>query len=88
MAFTSAITGRIVMGNKRVTYGTYTSADGSTGGNIDTGLTVVEDMQLQSGGNAVKASAPVVNETLPCDGSAVTIVTVADETGTWKATGR
>lgn len=88
MAFTNAVVGRTVMGNKRVTYGTYTSADGSTGGNIDTGLTVVDDIQLQSGGSAVKASAPSLNETLPCDGSAVTIVSVANEVGTWKAFGR
>lgn len=88
MAFTSAIIGRTVMGNKRVTYGTYTSASGSTGGDIDTGLTVVDDIQLQAGGSAVKTDGAVINETLPCDGSAVTIVTVADEVGTWKAFGR
>lgn len=87
MAFTSAITDQGVMGNKKFSMGTYTSASSSTGGDIDTGLIKCESMFLQPGGSAVKASAPVVNETLPVAGSAVTIVTVADEVGTWIAYG-
>jgi len=87
MAFTSAITDRSVMGNKRVHFGTYNSAGGSTGGNINTGLKLCEHLQLQPGGAAAEAVAPVVNETLPVDGSAVTIVSGADDTGYWQATG-
>lgn len=87
MAFASAISGSTVFGNKRVTWGTFTNAGGDTGGNIDTGLGTCEFIALQSGGTAVIATAPVVNETLPIAGSAVTIVTAADEDGQWWAFG-
>ena len=89
MAFTSTIEGRTVFGNKRVAWGTYTSASSSTGGDIDTGLELVEYIQLQEIGTAVQvAGGAVVNEALPVDGSAITIVTVADDTGYWFAIGR
>ena len=42
MAFSSSISKRTAMGNKRVNYGTFSQASGDTGGNIDTGLAVVE----------------------------------------------
>jgi hypothetical protein len=87
MAFASAITKRTVMGNKRVHFGTYTNGSGDTGGNIDTGLRSCESIFLQPGGSAVIATAPVVNETLPVAGSAVTVVTADDEDGTWMAMG-
>ena len=87
MAFTSAVTERTVMGNKRVHYGTFASADGSTGGDINTGLQVCQFITLQTGGAAVSADQCAVNETLPIAGSAVTIVTTANVTGYWKAEG-
>jgi hypothetical protein len=87
MAFSSAIIGTSVMGNKKVTWGTFTDGSGDTGGNIDTGLISCESMFLQSGGTAVIASAPVINETLPVAGGAVTIVTADGEDGTWLAFG-
>jgi hypothetical protein len=46
-----------------------------------------EHIKLQHGGPAVVTDAPVVNETLPVAGSAVTIVTVANKSGTWEALG-
>ena len=89
MAFASAITERnLIFGSKKITRGTYTSSASGTGGDIDTGLDSCEQIFLQPGGSAVKASAPVVNETLPAVGSAITIVTVADEVGTWMAIGK
>lgn len=89
MAFASTIEGRSVFGNKRVAWGTYTSSASGTGGNIDTGLELVEYIQLQEIGSAVQvAGGAVVNEALPVDGSAITIVTVADDTGYWFALGR
>ena len=89
MAFTSDIVGRSVMGNKRIAWGTYTSASSSTGGDIDTGLELVESIMLTVKSTAIQVSGgPVVNETLPIAGSAVTIVTVADGVGYWLAIGR
>jgi len=86
-AFASAIKGRSVFGNKRVTWGTFTPSGGSTGGDINTGLRRCESILLQYGGAAAITDAAVVNETLPCSGAAVTIVTVADKAGTWIAIG-
>ena len=88
MAFTSTISsGGAVIGNKRARWGTFASTASDTGGNIDTGLRIVEFIFLQQTGSAVTADAPVVNETLPVAGSAVTIVTTADATGNWFAIG-
>lgn len=87
MAFTSAIVGRNFSGSKARTSGTFTNTGGSTGGDIDTGLRMCESIKLTHKGAAVVASAPVVNETLPVAGSAVTIVTVADTEGYWEAFG-
>lgn len=88
MAFSSAITDLSVFGDKKVSYGTYTNGGSDTGGDIDTGLDVCENIRLQPKGSAVIANNPVVNETLPIAGSAVTIVTTADEDGYWVAFGR
>ena len=89
MAFGSTIEGSSVFGNRRVAWGTYTSDTGSTGGDIVTGLESVESFMLQAKSTAIQvAGGPVVNETLPIAGSAVTIVTVADAVGYWFAFGR
>ena len=87
MAFSSTILGRTVFGNKVVTWGTFTNGASDTGGDIDTGLKVCEFIVLQHKGSSVVSDVPVVNETLPCDGSAVTIVTAAGEDGYWFAFG-
>ena len=87
MAFVAAVTGRTVFGNKRVHFGTFTNGASDAGGDINTGLRSCEALILQHGGNAVVASAPSVNETLPVAGSAVTIVTVAGADGWWTAVG-
>lgn len=87
MAFASAVTDRSVFGNKRVNFGTYTNGSGDTGGDINTGLKTCEFISLQPNAAAVIATAPVVNETLPVAGSAVTVVTADDEDGYWMAVG-
>ena len=87
MAFESEVTIRSVMGNKRVHFGTYTNGSGDTGGDINTGLRSCEFLSLQPGGSSAIATAPVVNETLPVAGSAVTVVTADDEDGNWMAIG-
>ena len=76
-----------VFGAKKVIWGTYTSSGGGTGGDILTGLNRCDFISLQSKGSAVIADAPVVNETLPLAGGSVTIITAADEVGSWFALG-
>lgn len=87
MAFASAITEYGVRGNKKVRKGTYTNAGGDTGGNVDTGLTVCTDFVITPSGSAVQTNAPVVNETLPVAGNAITIVTDDGADGYWEAEG-
>ncbi len=87
MAFTYTVTEKGVDGNKRRHWGTYTSAGGSTGGDINTALLKCEMIALTPNSNAVGANQAVVNETLPYDGSAVTIVTDANQVGYWIAWG-
>ncbi len=72
MAFSSVITDISVFGNKSVAYGTYES-DGDDGGDIDTGLVLCEFISLTVKGSSDVTLVPTVNETLPVDGSAVTI---------------
>jgi len=86
MAFSNTIDHRISLGNKLATAGTFDCASVS-GGNLNTGLTKCEFIVLQVGGGTVATNAPVVNETLPVAGSAVTIVTDSDATGYWFAIG-
>lgn len=86
-AFASAITSRMVAGNKVINCGTFTNTGGAAGGDIDTGLHSCEFITLQQGKSAVTTGVPVVNETLPVAGNAVTIVTDADEDGYWMAIG-
>ena len=89
MAFEFSVLGKdLVWGSKRISFGTYTNGATDTGGDINTGLGSCELLFLQPSGATVIANAPVVNETLPIDGSAVTIVTTADEDGYWLAVGK
>jgi len=89
MAFTAPLTSQSVFGNKRILYGSYTNTGGSTGGDVATGLEVVELFTIQPRGTMALATQSVVNETLPLSNStgSVTIVTSADELGTWIAYG-
>ena len=86
MTFAYTIDKQTVFGDQEVAMGTFTNSDGGTGGDIITGLKRITNVTLQHTGAAVVASAPVVNETMPCDGT-VTIVTVANAAGIWIAYG-
>lgn len=86
MAFAFTKTFDTVVGSKRIHGGTYTSTGGSTGGNIYTGLGKVDSFTLTQKGAAVVATKAVVNETLPL-ADPITIVTVANGAGYWKAIG-
>jgi hypothetical protein len=77
----------MTMGNKLAVLGVYTSSGGATGGDIKTGLQVVEGIFLQPKGSSVLANEPVVNETIPLRGGTVTIVTTANEVGSYMAVG-
>ena len=86
MAFSATKVGETVFGNLRVTYGTWDGGS-TTGGNINTGLHQVVSMQLTANGSSIVADAPTINETFPCDGSAVTIIVTNDTNGYWIAYG-
>jgi hypothetical protein len=87
MAFSSTITEQTDFGSKKVSFGTFSTSSTDTGGDIDTGLAMCEFIYLQHTGEAVEATIPSVNETLPCAGSAVTIVHGASAEGFWWAFG-
>lgn len=86
MAFSSAVSYKTVFGNKRIHYGTYSCASVATG-DVDTGLRQVEHISLTQNGAAVTSTAPVINETLPAAGSAITIITASSAAGYWMAIG-
>lgn len=87
MAFSSTIQQRgIAVGNRRMAFGTFSCAS-VAGGDVDTGLRKVEHISLTVVGSAVASTASVVNETLPCAGNAVTIVTPSSAAGNWIAWG-
>lgn len=88
-AFASAITERLIAGNKIFVYGTYTSSGGATGGDVETDLRVVDAFFLAGHGSAVGTAQDAVNETFPLvnTGGKVTIVTNADEVGQFLAIG-
>ena len=88
MAFSSEVTRRAVAtANERMARGTF-DCSSVAGGDIDTGLTKCDHLSLTLKGSAVFANAPSVNEDLPVDGSAVTIVTDSSAIGYWQAWGR
>ena len=87
MAFAIRVLGRMPVGNMLEVHGVYTNTSSSTGGDIASGLKRVETCQLQPKGSSVLANQPVVNETLPLAGGDVTIVTTADEVGTFTIRG-
>lgn len=89
MTFTSAITGKnLIFGSKKIAFGTYAVTGATTSGNVDTGLKSCEVFVLQPISTGVQANAPTYEETLPADGSAITIHSDAIANGTWFAIGK
>lgn len=86
MAFSFTKDTEGVMGDLRVTGGTFTNGAGNTGGDIYTGLQQVQGLVLQQKGTAVVASQAVVNETFP-RADPITIVTADNADGWWWAFG-
>jgi hypothetical protein len=87
MAFSSEIKGYGKSGDKATTWGTFTNGSSDTGGDINTGLVICESISIEFTGSAAVADAVAINESFPCSGSAVTIVTTADAVGIWRAIG-
>lgn len=87
MAITTTKDIDTVIGNMRLTGGTTTISGGSTGGDLNTGLHQCLACWFVGAGAAVVADDTSVNETFPCDGSAVTIVTTANAPLRWFALG-
>lgn len=87
MAFASSKTQDTVFGNMRCTMGTFTNAAGDAGGNINTGLHQCLMITLGHYGSATEGTSLAINETFPCDGSAVTIATNYGLDGYWIAYG-
>ena len=87
MAFSASKTGEHVVGDLRMTRGTYSNSGGSTGGDINTGLHQCVNLIPSAAGSSIVADAPTVNETFPCAGNAVTIITTANTAGYWTAFG-
>lgn len=87
MSITDTFVGRSVLGDKCLTYGTYTDSGAGTEDDINTKLHRCEMIVLQPYGAAAATDAPAVNETLPVAGSAVTVVTKASQSGMWIAIG-
>lgn len=89
MAFTSTILAKSVFGNKKVRIGTWANTPGTTGGNIDHGLKVVESLTLSQVGSSVTVP-PIVNVSAFPYSTASTIAMVCIGTtvaGSWQAIG-
>jgi hypothetical protein len=87
MALTGTITGKGMLGSKRMTWGTYaTTEKGDTIGNLDVGLKLCDFIALTpnnvDGGNWAE-----VAETLPYSGRAITIKVTEYSDGYWFAIG-
>jgi hypothetical protein len=85
--FTSTITHISIADDLIVTYGTYVSSGDAEGGDINTGTDRCLFIKLAKLGDAVSTGVPSVDETMPCPGKAVTVVTDANESGIWMAIG-
>jgi hypothetical protein len=86
MAFSQTTIEQTVFGDKRVIMGSYDGA-GVTTGELVTGLSVVEFINLQANGAAVVADAPTINETLPLASGTVTLIFTSGSKGYWQAIG-
>jgi len=72
-AISTTIDAKTVFGNWRVHFGHFSAASG-TGGEINTGLDKCHFIFFFVNHSSVHADAIAANETMPCDGSAVTVV--------------
>lgn len=85
MAFTVTIFETQSIGSIKLVVGKFVNDGNSTGGDIKTGLSTVYAVTLGSKGTTILANQAVYNETLPLTnaGGTVSIVTTANETGSF-----
>lgn len=85
MAFSYTLTERENIGGVRRVGGLYTNSGGSTGGTINTGLSVVNGIALTPS----SADSPYYSTSLPSTATdgAITIVSASNAGGTWEAFG-
>ncbi len=76
-----------VFGGLRFAWGTFTDSSAGTADNLNTGLSKVIGVWFQMTASGVEDNYPTVNETMPCDGSAVTMICDASAAGYWYALG-
>lgn len=77
-----------LFGDTYVTMGTWTASGSESGGDIDTGLKYLYNIQLTPRASSATAAAPTVNETIPgACGAAVSILFTAGVEGNWIAYG-
>lgn len=76
------------LGTRKLVQGNVTNTGGSTGGEVSTGLRIVEQFHFQPTNTTTATIANSVNETFPLSGGDVTLVTAGDVDGIWFAIGR
>jgi len=74
MAFSNTKLNEFKFGEMDIEFGTFTN-DNTAGGDISTGLSWAEAVIIQALGDSVVADQDSINETLPCKGDAITVVT-------------
>lgn len=79
MSFAYVVTGSAVLGNKKFKYGTFSNVSSGTGGDIVTGLKVVNAFI----GTTMTATAMISST----NGGTVTITVGSTDSGTWAAIG-
>ncbi len=88
MTIAVTITHRNIAGDVIRVTGKYVVSDDAEGGDIDAQMDICDWIKLEHDAGAVIATQSVANETFPCPGHAVTIVTPANESGRFFAEGR
>ena len=87
----SSVINELPHGGRRITYGSFTNGGSDTGGEISTGLNIVESFSITPySATAVDANACVVNETFPLNGTGEQSVTIKCDSGIsgyWRAIG-
>ena len=88
MSFVSTRKGRTVIGNRRMTFGNFTNADGTTSGTIKTGLTqTIESISIALDSDSTGTTVPRTAE-VPASGPDIAVVTSGTLKGRWFAVGR
>jgi hypothetical protein len=87
----SSVINELPHGGRRMTYGSFTNGGTDVGGEISTGLYIVESFSITPySASAVLTNCCTVNETFPLNGSGEQSVTIKCDSGVsgyWRAIG-